>query len=224
MKIRVINTPPGEAPEDVRAAWVGLELPLAVPGECARPTIGVVSHRKPLFDKLVLLFTGKTKRHWGYLVDAARAVEILAARSPEAANWWREKAAQSIQPGKRFLFAAEACQEIAGDSDEATTPPAGPVDFSWKAIAASGAGAKNVSAPEGFGFLGTFEPFQAEHLLNKFTKADVRFETKNIERRVFTSGGIVSGAGYVTQNAIQIFVYRDDQEEAAKIYTADWKV
>ena len=30
MDIRIISTPPGEAPEHVRAAWIGLTLPAAV--------------------------------------------------------------------------------------------------------------------------------------------------------------------------------------------------
>jgi hypothetical protein len=61
---------------------------------------------------LFALLSGETERHNGYIVDANRAVEILAAHSPDAAKWWRENAAASIKPGKRFLFAAESCQEL----------------------------------------------------------------------------------------------------------------
>jgi len=114
MKIRVINTPPGEAPEDVRAAWVGLELPLVVPGARTRRTLGVVARPKTVFGELVAILIGKTERQSGYIVDAAQAVEILAAHSPDAAKWWRENAPLSIRRGKRFLFATEVCQEVTG--------------------------------------------------------------------------------------------------------------
>ena len=33
MKIKIVTTPPGEAPKKVRDAWVGLTLPLAVNGK-----------------------------------------------------------------------------------------------------------------------------------------------------------------------------------------------
>ncbi len=110
------------------------------------------------------------------------------------------------------------------ESEEPAPPPAGPVDLSWKAVATGGAGDKDASTPEGFGFLGRFNPAEAEHLLEKFAAAGVRFKISNVEGRVFTTGDIVSGAGYVTRNVIEVFVYSDDEEKAAKIYTADWKV
>ncbi len=45
-------------------------------------------------------------------MEAHRAVEILATRSPDAAKWWRESAARSVQPGQYFLFHAEVCEEV----------------------------------------------------------------------------------------------------------------
>ena len=112
----------------------------------------------------------------------------------------------------------------AAGSEEPTPPPPGSVDFSWQAVAASYDRPTDTKVPAGFGYLGRFEPFDAEHLLNKFAAAGVRFQINNIEKRVFRLGGLVSGAGYVTYNAIDIFVCKDDEEKAAKIYTADWKV
>lgn len=93
MEIRIINTPPGEAPEHVRKAWVGLILPLAVSGARTRHTVGILA-RKEFLGMLFALLTGRTDRHSGYIVDA---VETLATRSPDAAKWWRENATRFDQ-------------------------------------------------------------------------------------------------------------------------------
>ena len=112
MDIRIISTPPGEAPEHVRAAWIGLTLPAAVSGPRTIPTVGVLSRRKTSFGMLLARIFGRTRQERGYIVDAQRAVEILATRSPDAAKWWRESASRSVQPGQYFLFHAEVCEEL----------------------------------------------------------------------------------------------------------------
>jgi hypothetical protein len=102
--IRILAIPPGEAPEAVRAAWVGLELPLSsgytqpqtVPG------IGVASG----------LPTGHLR---GYLVEGREAVACLAAASPEAAAWWRTYAAHVLAPGYQLVFPVEICHRV-GDA------------------------------------------------------------------------------------------------------------
>ena len=112
MDIRIISTPPGEAPEHVRAAWIGLILPAAVSGPRTIQTVGVLSRPKTWFGLLLARIFGRTQQARGYIVDAHRAVEILAAHSPDAAKWWRESAARSVRPGQYFLFQAEVCQEV----------------------------------------------------------------------------------------------------------------
>lgn len=118
MQIRIISTPPGEAPEAVRKAWVGLVLP--VPDKYARikapPTAGVLSGPKGLFGTLLALFRGQIKFAPGYVVVAATAVEILDRHAPEAAAWWRQNAASTIAPGRHFVFAREACEVIPDDA------------------------------------------------------------------------------------------------------------
>ncbi|HEY2083628.1 MAG TPA: hypothetical protein VGI88_12665 [Verrucomicrobiae bacterium] len=106
------------------------------------------------------------------------------------------------------------------ESEEPDPPPPDySVDFSWKAVAAAGS---KVITPEGFGFLGTFGSFNAKRLLDKFAKAGIRFQLRKIpKRRVFVSAEY---AEYDTQKEIQIFVYKYDEEAAAQIYTADWRV
>jgi hypothetical protein len=79
--LRIVRTPPGEAPEEIRRAWVGVELPL-YPGETEPShfqTVGVLSQRGALADM-------------GYAVDGPTAVDTLEFQSPEAAAWWRENA------------------------------------------------------------------------------------------------------------------------------------
>ena len=112
MDIRIISTPPGEAPEHVRAAWIGLTLPAIVSGPRTIETVGVLSRPKTWFGLLLARILGKTQQVRGYVVDANRAVEILATHSPDAAKWWRESATRSVRPGQYFLFHAEVCQEV----------------------------------------------------------------------------------------------------------------
>ncbi|HVS39553.1 MAG TPA: hypothetical protein VMS17_28610 [Gemmataceae bacterium] len=97
--VRIIQTPPGEAPDDIRRAWVGVELPLR-PGE-GQPrrmeSVGAVSNEGPAVAD-------------GYIVDGASAVNALAAQSPEAAAWWRQNAPHVVAPGYRLFFPAEVCE------------------------------------------------------------------------------------------------------------------
>ncbi|HJZ57596.1 MAG TPA: hypothetical protein VKE74_21685 [Gemmataceae bacterium] len=98
--IRIIGVPPGEAPDEVRAAWVGVELPLA-PGErepVNLPGLGVVS--------------GEPTPAVGYVVDGPTAVDRLAAHNPGAAQWWRANAPQVLEPGATLVFAAEVCERV----------------------------------------------------------------------------------------------------------------
>src|SRR5262245_44234252 len=101
MEIRIIGTPDGEAPEEVRRAWIGLVLPVAPGFEKRRFafTSGVLSRPQSLAGWLWALFTGRFKERHGYVVDASVAVEKLAAHAPDAARWWHEKARGALQPG-----------------------------------------------------------------------------------------------------------------------------
>ena len=55
---------------------------------------------------------GRARREDGYVVEARVAVDLLAVRAPEAAEWWRKHAAHVIAPGRCFVFAAECCEEL----------------------------------------------------------------------------------------------------------------
>jgi hypothetical protein len=99
--IRITATPPGEAPEAVRRAWVGLELPFVGGrvGPQSQAVVGVLSNRP----------AGSRE---GYAVDGGKAIALLAARDSEAAAWWRSHAPHVLVNGYQFVFPPESCQQI----------------------------------------------------------------------------------------------------------------
>lgn len=105
LTVRIVGRPAGEAPEWVRDAWVGLELPLAAPRPIAIETVGVLSGRHPLTG-------GKSQRREGYVVLAARAVDVLAREQPEAAAWWRINAAELLGPDNCLQFETSVCEPV----------------------------------------------------------------------------------------------------------------
>lgn len=114
MHIRITHTPPGEAPEHIRQAWLGLVLPVheRYAGQQRRLGIGVLTGPRTWLGVLFAMLTGRAQRATGYVVDAKTALELLATHAPEAALWWRTHAPRFLEPGRCFLFAAEGCEEV----------------------------------------------------------------------------------------------------------------
>jgi hypothetical protein len=107
--VHIISTPPGDAPLWVREKWVGLNLPIV--GSKRIRTLAIsVDVRPSVLNYLWAILRGRSEIATGYIVEAARAVDILAASSPEAAQWWRENTPNLLRPRGRFLFHAEACK------------------------------------------------------------------------------------------------------------------
>jgi len=77
-RIKIVKIPGGEAPDEVRAAWVGLVLP-CYPIACRAPRIGVLSGKQRLAEG-----------QWSALVPQEDAIEILGRHKPFAAEWWHE--------------------------------------------------------------------------------------------------------------------------------------
>jgi hypothetical protein len=97
--IRIISTPGGEAPPNVRSEWVGLTLPINDLRAVKTETIGIVSGElKPPMT--------------GYPVEGRCAVDILASKSPWAAEWWREEAPHVLEEGYLLVFPAEVCRVL----------------------------------------------------------------------------------------------------------------
>jgi hypothetical protein len=108
-RLRVARTPPGEAPEEVRVAWVGVALPLRrwELKPAPHPTEGVLSRH--------LCGVGT-----GYAVSGPRAVKTLAAHSRDAAAWWRRHAPHVLERGYRLWFPLhvfEPLEELALGAD-----------------------------------------------------------------------------------------------------------
>lgn len=115
MKIRIVKTPRGEAPESIRAAWVGLSLP-AKSDVVERYCLGVLSGaRRDASSWLRRLFRGvRTER--GYLVEAAAAVTIPEQHNSTAARWWRTTTPYLLTPGMNLLF-FEECAIVDGEPE-----------------------------------------------------------------------------------------------------------
>jgi hypothetical protein len=101
VRVRVITTPPGEAPEEVRRAWVGLELPLAAGEKDARDLdiAGVISGQ----------VVGVTQ---GYAVDGKRAIRLLAGHDTHAAEWWWHNAPHVARSGYQLIFPVNVCEKV----------------------------------------------------------------------------------------------------------------
>ena len=110
--IRIISPPPGEAPLEIRQAWVGLELPVLGKRPIRYLGSGVLTGPMSFIERLMHLITLRLVVKSGYVVPAQRAVEILEAVHPEAARWWHEHAAHAIRAGRKFLFAPECCEYV----------------------------------------------------------------------------------------------------------------
>jgi hypothetical protein len=114
-RFRIIAPPPGEAPPEVRAAWVGCVLRLfAKTGDrrLGRRHVGVLS-REPV------------PRGQGYAVGTLDALRELERRNPTAARWWYEHTPHLLRPGHLFLFAEEACELLDGEEEERLEEGAG---------------------------------------------------------------------------------------------------
>ncbi len=120
--IKIISTPPGEAPLEIREAWIGIVLPLAESKIRNGSTFGVLSWPGGLFQQWWEILRGCAKNESTYAVNAKTAIEILEASKPEAAAWWRENAPQLLVPYRRFGFAPDACELLANPSPNEQTP------------------------------------------------------------------------------------------------------
>jgi hypothetical protein len=95
--VRIVALPPGDALEEIRGAWIGMELPFA---ECCSSDVyGVLSNQPASCCA-------------GYVVEAVKAVRILAAKAPDAAAWWRKQAPHVMTGGYQLVFPAEVCEVV----------------------------------------------------------------------------------------------------------------
>jgi len=111
MMIKIVRRPVGEAPDWVRDAWVGLSIPLALPGLRRSLGLGVLSGPKNRVLRLWALVRGKGQSLTGYIVNAKEAVDRLQSVRPDAAEWWRQNAPALLDGKRCFVFDAAACEQ-----------------------------------------------------------------------------------------------------------------
>jgi Protein of unknown function (DUF4240) len=113
--IRIIATPPGEAPPAIRAAWVGCFLQLCEGRDTPeRGTVGSgVKSGRPEDHGLV------------YVVPSRDTILALEKRDARAARWWRKHTPHMLEPGRNFIFTAAAC-ELMPEGWQAGPPGAAP--------------------------------------------------------------------------------------------------
>src|SRR4029434_2167931 len=112
-RIRILTIPPGEAPLSVRIACGGLDLPLD-PRRVGRQLAmasGVLSSPRGWWQQIVGPLTGRYMVQTGYAVNAMEAVNLLQAKDPGAAAWWREHCAHLLDGRRSLLFPAAGREE-----------------------------------------------------------------------------------------------------------------
>ncbi|MES2985853.1 MAG: hypothetical protein V4686_01855 [Patescibacteria group bacterium] len=73
-RIKIVRIPRGEAPEDMRIAWVGIRLP-------CQPFLDVVQGGGVLTGK-------KEVSKWCFVTPQILAIQALSEKNPAAAAWW----------------------------------------------------------------------------------------------------------------------------------------
>ena len=114
-KIRIIAVPPGEAPENIRQAWIGVVIPLLPPPLDEKrfiPSAGVLSGPTTLLGQISALVRGKRFQSYGYAVETLDAVDALAKKDTEAAQWWYKNASFRMKKGQLLVFPAYVCEEV----------------------------------------------------------------------------------------------------------------
>lgn len=126
--------------------------------------------------------------------------------------------------GKEYPEEAVVCtidqEPLESDSPAPEPTPASdpePVDENTNEAQASNTEA-TIEAPEGFQYLGMFDPFEVQHLLNRLEAENIRFLIDKTERISATFRTL-----YKT-SFIEIFVRQEDYERANQIVSADWKI
>jgi hypothetical protein len=102
--VRIHSIPHGEAPEEIRRAWVGLVLPLAagLEGPIEVESVGVVTNRK-------------LGQETGYAVPGHLALAALRNAAPAAAQWWTEHAPRSVEENAILIFPVDCAELVNGN-------------------------------------------------------------------------------------------------------------
>lgn len=115
--VEVVSPPAGEAPLEVRKAWVGLRIPLAK-GETG---VRVAAARRMLADQQSLqrMIRRFLLGPYGiyYSVETQTAFALLRNWSPASYAWWCENTPALFEPGRKFGFHSESCRIVRDETD-----------------------------------------------------------------------------------------------------------
>jgi hypothetical protein len=121
--IKIIDVPPGKAPEEIRRKWVGLVLPIAPPEK--NKSFMQVLLTKP--NCYLGIFVESREEDFltngAYFVSGPDAIAILSISSGSTAKWWCEKAPYFLKPQSGFIFSAACCVVVDDDNDGVWPPP-----------------------------------------------------------------------------------------------------
>jgi hypothetical protein len=110
MNVRIVKRPDGEAPEDVRGAWIGLSVPvLRHYSRIKRRGTGVLSGPRSWLAMWLKEVVGPLPRMRGYAVDTVAAIDLLENINPLAAAWWRKNTPHLFEPGGCLFFEEDCC-------------------------------------------------------------------------------------------------------------------
>lgn len=102
-KIRITGVPGGQAPEEIRQDWIGVEIPIDDNEEqpSVQETGGVIDRGEHPVPKRV------------YSVFALEAFAALKLHSKTAWDWWYQATPHLFAEGRHLLFDESACELVA---------------------------------------------------------------------------------------------------------------
>ncbi len=117
--ILITSTPPGEAPFEVREAWVGMKLEIAGTNDINPRQYDVVGIRTKIEGvgwkiRNFLNRPHPTQDVWvGYEVELMPAIWALEkAGRVEAALWWTQNVPHLLSPGQTVIFPSSSCRIV----------------------------------------------------------------------------------------------------------------
>jgi hypothetical protein len=110
--LRILRTPLGAAPEHVRRAWIGLEIPIIVEKEFVVQSVLDTELPKSRLQLWWWKLTGRLARRRGFAVYVNDALSALERERPLEASWWRQNAPHLCMPGQVFIFDAECGERV----------------------------------------------------------------------------------------------------------------
>ena len=112
MIIEIVTTPRGEAPEEIRKSWIGLQLFADDTSPAAIPISHVITGPRSRLGMLIQRLRGLEERWEGYIVNARDAVEALAKVDPKAAAWWYANTGYLLDGKHPLVFDIGCCRVV----------------------------------------------------------------------------------------------------------------